>query len=59
MPKCYECEALGICGGGCPANAKIVDGSIWEVDRRFCVHSKMTLEWLIWDQYSQMQKSSI
>ena len=47
--------ALGICGGGCPFQAEITTGSIWGLDERFCVHAKMTLEWLIWDLYSQMK----
>jgi len=53
MPKCYACEALTICGGGCPHNAEINKGSIWEVDDGFCVHAKETLNWLIWDLYEQ------
>lgn len=49
MPECYGCEALTICGGGCPHNAEINKGSIWEIDESFCVHAKETLNWLIWD----------
>ncbi len=55
MPQCRACPALGICGGGCPLNADHEGGSIWECDRRFCVHALATLEWLIWDLYRQMQ----
>lgn len=54
MEKCQDCYALGICGGGCPLNAYQTHGSIWELDERFCVHSKMTLEWLIWDLYDKL-----
>lgn len=56
MPECQNCSALGICGGGCPFQAEIEKGSIWNLDERFCVHAKMTLEWLIWDLFKQMQK---
>ncbi|QQS61240.1 MAG: SPASM domain-containing protein [Candidatus Moraniibacteriota bacterium] len=56
MGQCQECVALGICGGGCPLQADIEKGSIWELDDRFCVHSKRTLEWLIWDLYEKMVK---
>lgn len=56
MPECYECEALGICGGGCPYGSMLKHGSIWAVDERFCIHSKETLEWLIWDLYEKMTK---
>jgi len=54
MPKCLSCEALGICGGGCPFNADTRNGNIWEVDDFFCEHSKRTLEWLIWDLFDSM-----
>jgi len=53
MPKCYGCEALTICGGGCPHNAELNKGSIWEIDEGFCVHAKETLSWLIWDLHEQ------
>lgn len=54
MDICRDCPALGICGGGCPLNADYEKGSIWEIDKRFCVHCKATIEWLIWDLYKQM-----
>jgi len=53
QPECHDCEALAICGGGCPYGAMLKYGSIWDIDRRFCVHSKETLEWLIWDLYDK------
>jgi uncharacterized protein len=53
MEACQSCEALGICGGGCPMNAERKRGSIWELDERFCVHAKRTLAWLVWDLYDQ------
>jgi len=49
MPQCYDCAAIAICGGGCAYGAQLRNGSIWSVDDRFCIHSKKTLEWLIWD----------
>ncbi|MEI6420198.1 MAG: SPASM domain-containing protein [bacterium] len=54
MPQCYNCEAITICGGGCPHNAHMNKGSIWELDDQFCIHAKDTLNWLIWDLYSKM-----
>lgn len=54
MDVCRKCPALGICGGGCPLNADFEEGSIWGLDKRFCVHCKKTLEWLIWDLYKQI-----
>ena len=53
MPECENCEALGYCGGGCAYNADIEQGSIWKIDKRFCIHSIMTLHWLIEDLYAQ------
>jgi uncharacterized protein len=51
--ECLDCSALGICGGGCPVNAMhLKDGNtIHSLDERFCVHSKMTLEFMINDLY--------
>lgn len=53
MDQCINCEALGICGGGCPASAKLKTGSVWNIDDRICPHSKKSLEWLIWDTFSK------
>jgi len=53
MSQCYNCEALTICGGGCPHSADLNSGSIWEVDKHFCIHAKETLRWLIWDLYEK------
>lgn len=58
MPECQDCVALGICGGGCPMNAYSNNHSIWALDERFCVHAKMTLEWLIWELYANIRKTN-
>lgn len=51
--ECLPCPALGICGGGCPVNAMHLKpgNTIHSIDERFCIHSKKTLEFLIWDLY--------
>lgn len=51
--ECLDCPALGICGGGCPINAMNMKSgnTIHSIDTRFCVHSKLTLEFLIKDLY--------
>lgn len=54
MPQCFNCSALGICGGGCAYGARLRNGSIWSVDDRFCVHSLATLDWLIWDLFKRL-----
>ncbi len=55
MQECHDCPALGICGGGCPMNAERDSGSIWDLDDRFCVHAKKTLEWMVWDLFEKSQ----
>ena len=51
--ECQNCEALGICGGGCPINAmnENAGNDIHSLDTRFCVHAKSTLEFFISDLY--------
>ena len=51
--ECLSFEALGICGGGCPVNARLLHPELGLhcVDERSCVHSKKTLEFLIRDLY--------
>jgi len=57
--ECMNCPALGICGGGCPINARYLKpgNTIHSIDERFCVHSKKTLEFLIKDLYKIMLNS--
>ncbi len=54
MEQCFDCPAISICGGGCPASAELKTGSRWNIDERACPHSKLTLEWLIWETYAQI-----
>lgn len=51
--SCLSCEALGICGGGCPINAlkSKPTNSIYSIDDRFCIHAKKTLDFFIRDLY--------
>lgn len=51
---CYSCEALGICGGGCPLNGTRSSGrNISEsIDDSFCIHAKKTLNFMIKDLYN-------
>jgi len=51
--ECIDCEALGICGGGCPVNARLKDPTkgLHIVDKRSCIHAKSTLKFLIEDLY--------
>lgn len=58
--ECLSCEALGICGGGCPINASHCKkgNTIESLDERFCIHAKKTLKFLIEDLYRIIQKSA-
>lgn len=54
MEKCWDCVAIGICGGGCPYASQVTKGSIWEIDERACYQAKQILEWMIWDTYDHL-----
>ena len=54
MPECLSCPALATCGGGCPRNAESLTGSIWGVDKGFCIFSLKAQEWLIWKYYEKV-----
>lgn len=52
IEKCLACDALATCGGGCPRNADMINGSIWEPDSAFCHFAKKAHNWLIWRNWS-------
>jgi len=54
MAECFNCPALGVCGGGCARNAETRHGSIWTVDDNFCPHSLLTLEWMMREAHNSM-----
>ena len=58
--ECLDCEALGICGGGCPVNARLQspEKGVHCIDDRSCIHSKRTLEFLIRDFYQLVLASN-
>jgi len=56
MEECRECIALGNCGGGCPYNAFAEEGTIWALDKRFCIHAKTTTEFLIKDLWEKQKE---
>ncbi|OGC66617.1 hypothetical protein A2274_02395 [candidate division WWE3 bacterium RIFOXYA12_FULL_43_11] len=59
MEPCLDCIALANCGGGCPHNSDVKDGSIWEVDSVFCKQSIYSVKFLIRDLFEQHQLESI
>ncbi|MFH1657590.1 MAG: radical SAM protein [bacterium] len=54
--KCFDCPAIGVCGGGCPHNAELNKKSLDDI---FCVHAKKTLEYLIWNLYEQHLRKNL
>ena len=44
---CFDCPALGLCGGGCPRNPYLQGKGIHGVDERFCTHVLKTQEWIL------------
>jgi uncharacterized protein len=44
---CKECEAIYICGGGCPLQAESLFGDRSELDKTACVYSKSSLKWML------------
>jgi uncharacterized protein len=47
IEPCLKCIALGICGGGCPYNAGVRKGSIWELDEGFCPFAQSMTKFLV------------
>ena len=44
MKECYDCIALGVCGGGCPCRLIAKGNSMWEIDTQHCVFSKHVVQ---------------
>ena len=53
IEECTHCSALAICGGGCPRNADMLHGSIWNVDSAFCHFARKAQEWLLWQDIEE------
>ena len=45
--ECRRCEALYVCGGGCPAHAETLFGARAEIDYAACVFYKKYLRWIL------------
>jgi radical SAM protein with 4Fe4S-binding SPASM domain len=45
---CQNCPALATCGGGCPRNADMINGTIWKPDKAYCHFALKALKWMIW-----------
>lgn len=59
MPGCHGCSFIGLCGGGCPYNALINKGSIWEKDPQQCYYMKNYVDLLLedcWEHFVAAQQ---
>lgn len=53
MPGCHGCSFIGLCGGGCPLNAQLAKGSIWEKDPQQCGYMEKFVNWLLEDVWER------
>jgi uncharacterized protein len=58
MSACSDCEAIAICGGGCPYAAEVTHGSIWAVDERACSQCRTILDWMVWDTFEHLVEAT-
>ncbi len=61
MPGCHGCSFIGLCGGGCPYNALINKGSIWEKDPQQCYYMKNYVDLLLedcWEKFVYTRQSA-
>ncbi|MBQ8192895.1 MAG: radical SAM protein [Bacilli bacterium] len=54
--KCKNCEALFICGGGCPLQAEALFGDRKELDLATCIYYKKSIEWLLKKYYNSLRE---
>lgn len=54
MPGCHGCFAIGLCGGGCPYNALVATGSIWQKDPQQCGYMEQLIDWILEDVWSRL-----
>ncbi len=49
--ECKHCEAISICGGGCPLQSEALFGSRLKLDEASCIYYKKLLKWLLKQYY--------
>jgi len=57
--ECFDCPALGLCGGGCPRNPYLQGNGVNGIDTRFCAHVLKTQEWIIHRLYNRLYKTDV
>lgn len=56
MRQCRDCSLIGLCGGGCPYNALVSRGSIWEIDPQLCGYLRKFSNLLLEDMWRNSQR---
>jgi len=59
MPECQGCEALGLCGGGCPLRAFYKNQKWGGVDKQFCPSAKKIQEYLVWKLFDSLKDTKL
>jgi uncharacterized protein len=47
MSQCHGCPFIALCGGGCPYNALIAHGTIWDKDPQVCPYLAKLVPWIL------------
>jgi uncharacterized protein len=47
LKECFNCEALGVCGGGCPYNSYVLYGDMNKLDDDYCKFMKRIMRRLL------------
>lgn len=50
--ECRECEALFVCGGGCPSHSESLFEDRYQLDHTACVFYKKYLHWILKKSYN-------
>lgn len=56
--KCRKCEALFVCGGGCPLQSEALFGSRKSMDEASCIFYKKFLKWYLKKYYLKIKGGS-
>jgi uncharacterized protein len=56
MQECHGCPAIALCGGGCPYNALVREGSIWRKDPQQCEYMKILIDWLLLESWQNHRR---
>lgn len=57
--ECRYCEAVAVCGGGCPLQAEALFGSRKALDKATCIYYKNSLEWLLKEYYKCYKENDL